>query len=201
MYALCAEILYSFLDHSSPAAAPTPPPAPPPATAATTEYQEYEHDPYDPHGYVDEQHPGIDDLTDRMQGVRRRKTANSLSLLLICDYVKLDPHYYGAQNRHYSSEYDDQMDPSAGYYLPLQPTFTRQPVSLPFSPICIPILQIYSLITISTPNLTPIHSPTTISSQTTYGKNFRSDRRLFGPALHQASISPRSCKGIIHLCL
>lgn len=194
------EIIHSG-GHSPAPATPTPPPAPPPAA---TEYQEYEHDPYDPHGYIDEQHSGIDGLADQMQGVSRIMQQTDSNALLTLDHVKLDPHYYGAQNGHYSSEYDDHIDPSAGYYLPPQPTFTRQPVSSPLliSSTSISISKIiYSLITISTPNLTPIRSLTTIFSQTTSAKNYRNDQRLSVQPLRQASISPRSCKGIIHLCL
>ncbi|KAF7978167.1 hypothetical protein HWV62_1354 [Athelia sp. TMB] len=88
---------------TSPPPAPTPPPAPPPDTPSS-QYEDYENDPYDPHGRDEEQ--SIDDLTNQMQ--------------------ELNGSYYGSQDGHY--DYDAHLDHS-GYYLPPQPTFTRQPLN------------------------------------------------------------------------
>jgi len=99
----------------SPAPAPTPPPAPPPvavykeyapAPAPAAIYEEYDHDPYDPHAYSSD---AVEPLTEQMQD--------------------LDPNYYQDQGAHYPSEYDQQFESTAGFYLPPQPTFTRQPLN------------------------------------------------------------------------
>lgn len=38
-------------------------------------------------------------------------------------------NYYQTQEAQYTSEFDQQIGPTAGFYLSPQPTFTRQPVS------------------------------------------------------------------------
>jgi len=52
--------------------------------------------------------------------------------LAFAQRLQLDPNYYQSQASHYPSEYNQQMDATAGFYLPPQPTFTRQPVHLRF---------------------------------------------------------------------
>lgn len=78
----------------------------------------------------------VDSLTEQIQVVGLDVFSPVPVLTVV---VELDPNYYQDQGTHYPSEYDQHMDASAGYYLPPQHTFTRQPASFlyffPYSPL------------------------------------------------------------------